>query len=384
MKNIRLFAPDLGNDELDEIRNSFEKQWIGLGPKVKQFEDEFKKYLRVNEGSTIATNSATAALHLAVLSLDLPKGTKVVVPNITFISTALVVKQCGLEPVFVDVENENLQIDLKLLKEVLHIHKNIGAIITVHFGGHYCDLYELMNICKLNGIPLIEDCANCTGGEFKGKKLGTFGDIGCYSFEEKKNMTTGDGGMIYFRDPKKRKWFEQMRWCGINKDTWKRIKGQSTNDIDPYHWYYEVSLPGFKYNMNDLAACIGLVQLRKLDHMNAYRSELIQTYLNELSKVMDVKPSWNYELNEISGYWLFSLRAKKRDQLIQFLKKHGIATGSHFTPMTLHPIFQTSIKTKMPISETIHNELITLPLHCGMNKEDVLYVTDNIQKFYQL
>lgn len=379
---VRLFTPEIGQEELDEIKSSFDAKWIGLGPKVRKFEKDFFNYLNVSEGDVVATNSATAALHLAILSLSLPKGAKIVVPNITFVSTALVVLHAGYVPVLIDVDENNLQIDLNLLEDLVRGDSSIGAVIAVHLGGHYCDLVKLLKICETFNLRLIEDCANCTGGEFMGKKLGTFGDVGCYSFEEKKNMTTGDGGMIYFRTIEDKPWFEQMRWCGINKDTWRRLKIQEKSDEDPYHWYYEVSLPGYKYNMNDLAASIGIVQLRKLDAMNAYRARLIGLYLKGIESLSQIKPSWEYKLSGTSGYWLFSVVCERRDDLILHLKSKEISTGSHFTPLSLHPLFKKYNISDLNVSLSIHTKLLTLPLHCNMTEDDVNYICQEIKEFY--
>lgn len=379
-KNIRLFQPYIGKEELEQIKDSFDKTWIGLGNKVSILEENFKEYFNEPEGECIALNSATAALHLALNVYDFPKGSEVLIPNITFVSTSHAVLYNGLKPVFVDVEEETFQMSVSDLEK--KITKKTVAIIPVHFGGHYCDMNTIMRLAKKKKLKVIEDCANCLGGKYDNKYLGTIGDIGCFSFEEKKNMTSGDGGLIFTKDKSLVVKLNKLRWVGINKDTWKRIKSQNSKDEDPYHWYYEVDVLGYKYNMNDLSACIAIEQLKKLDKMNSIRENLISYYLEKLGKSEFYKPTFPYDLNN-SGYWLFSLRVKDKNNLINHLKKNGIATGVHFMPNTLHPLYHEYDKNDTPISYNHWEEILTLPLHCYLENEDIDYITTAIKSFYE-
>ncbi len=190
--NIRLFKPSVGEEELAMLKEVFDRAWLGLGPMVSKFEDEWSGY--IGSKMSIGVNSATAALHLALTAFHFPEGKKVLVPAITFTSTANVVLYNRLIPVFVDVDPVTTVMDM----EDLHrkIDKDCVAVIPVHNGGYPVPMDELMGIAKTHNLKVIEDCAHCAGGEYKGKKLGTWGHIGCFSFEEKKCMTTGDGGMI--------------------------------------------------------------------------------------------------------------------------------------------------------------------------------------------
>jgi len=373
---VRLFKPSVGEDELRAIEDVFQRSWLGLGPKVNELEKAWSEYL--NCRISVAVNSGTAALHLALASFNFPRKQKVLVPAITFVSTATAALYNGLEPVFVDVNEKTLGIDLNDLQE--KITKNCVAVMAVHMGGHPLPMDELMEIARSRGLKVIEDCAHCAGGEYKGKKLGTWGDIGCFSFEEKKGMTTGDGGMICSNDEKLLEKITPMRWVGIDKDTWKRSKAYTEQKEDAKHWYYEINSLGYKYNMNDLSASIGLVQLKKLDKMNEARREAIRRYLDGLKDSRKVKPLLPYDLNSNSSYWIFGIRSKKRDEIIIHLKNAGIATGVHYTPLPMHPFFK---KHKENVNKAIdvYSSILTLPLFADITNKEIDYVVNCILDF---
>jgi perosamine synthetase len=204
---------------------------------------------------------------------------------------------------------------------------------------------------KLN-LKVIEDCAHCAGGEYKGKKLGTWGHIGCFSFEEKKCMTTGDGGMICSDDIGLIEPLKAYRWVGIDKDTWRRVESsRGDHENEAMHWHYEISVLGYKYNMNDVAAAIGLAQLKKLDAMNVRRAKIIRRYLEGIKNLKKIKPVFPYEPGN-GAYWYFGIRCTQRDELIIYLKNRGIATGVHFYPLTLQPLFKPYAKD-YPVAENI-------------------------------
>jgi len=209
--------------------------------------------------------------------------------------------------------------------------------------------------------------------------LGTWGDIGCFSFEEKKLMTTGDGGMIVSDDPELLKDIKAMRWVGIDKDNWKTAQSYVDANKDAMHWFYEINILGYKYNMNDLAASIGLAQLKKLQGMNDRRSEIIGKYMDGIKNVAGIKPLLPYE-PERYVYQMFGIRAEKRDELMIYLKLKGIATGCHYTPLSIQPLFEPWGKN-CPYIEEEHKKFITLPLHADLTNEEVDYVLDALSSF---
>jgi Predicted pyridoxal phosphate-dependent enzyme apparently involved in regulation of cell wall biogenesis len=233
--NVRLFKPSVGEEELQMIREAFERSWIGLGPNVSQFEAEWEKFTGCAQA--VAVNSATAALHLALAVFRFPEGKKVLVPSLTFAATATAALYNRLQPVFVDSDPVTLGIDLEDLERKWD--PDCVAVIPVHYAGHPVPMDELVPWARARGLKIVEDCAHTAGAIYKGKMLGLWGDIGCFSFEEKKLMTTGDGGMMVTNDPELFREVKAMRWVGIDKDNWKTAQSYVTANRDAMHWFYE-------------------------------------------------------------------------------------------------------------------------------------------------
>lgn len=375
---VRLFKPSLGNEELDNIKDAFDRSWIGLGPKVKAFEQEWCRYIGCK--AAVAVNSATAALHLAVMAFGFPPGKKVLVPVITFASTAFAPLYNQLEPVFVDVDTDTLSISIDDLER--KYTSDCMAVIPVHFGGYPAPMEQIVDFARAKNLKVIEDCAHVAGANYRGKKLGTWGDIGCFSFEEKKAMTTGDGGMLCSDDVRLLEGIQPARWVGIDKDTWKRNAGYTdAENLDTRHWYYEIAMLGFKYNMNDLSAAIGLAQLKKLDQMNRRRREIVGCYMEGIKDLKRLRPLLPYAPEE-NHYWIFGVRCENRDALIRFLKSKEVATGVHYMPLTRHPFFKP-YASECPCAERIWESFVTLPLHADLRDAEVDYVVAALQDFDQ-
>jgi len=373
--NIRLFKPSLGQQELDNIKDAFERSWIGLGPRVNEFEEKWAKFVGAKQA--VGLNSATAALHLAMRIFGFPRGKKVLVPSLTFSATASAILYNDLIPVFVDSDPVTLGMDLEDMKN--KYDEDCVAVIPVHYCGHPVPMDELMPWAREKGLKVIEDCAHTSGSNYKGKNLGTWGDIGCFSFEEKKLMTTGDGGMMVTNQPELFKNVKAMRWVGIDKDNWKTSQAYTQANKDAMHWFYEINVLGYKYNMNDLAASIGLGQLERLPEMNARRSEIIKQYMEGIQDIEGVEPLLPYEPDKYV-YQMFGIRAEKRDDLMIHLKSQGVATGCHYTPLSMQPLFKPYAGDCSYI-EREHNKFITLPLHVDLADEEVAYVMEKIREF---
>ncbi|MCU0473989.1 MAG: DegT/DnrJ/EryC1/StrS family aminotransferase [Bacteroidales bacterium] len=370
--NIRLFKPSLGEEELQAVKEAFDRSWIGLGPKVNEFEEAWKEYIGCK--MAVGVNSATAALHLALRLFGFSKGKKVLVPSLTFSSTASAVLYNDLIPVFVDSDPVTLGISMEDLE--CKYDKDCVAVIPVHYAGHPVPMEKLVPWARENGLKIIEDCAHTAGGKYQGKSLGTWGDIGCFSFEEKKCMTTGDGGMMVTNDPDLFKDVKAMRWVGIDKDNWKSAQEYTHAARDAMHWFYELKILGWKYNMNDLAASIGLVQLKRLPELNKKRSEIIQDYLEGINGIMGIKPLLPFEPDRYT-YQMFGIRAEKRNDLIIYLKSNGIATGCHYTPLSLQPLFKPW-GNNCPFIEMEHKRLITLPLHADLTSDEINFINSKL------
>jgi perosamine synthetase len=366
--NIRLFKPDLGQNELEAVKAAFDRAWIGLGPNVNKLEEAWEKRLGCAEA--IGLNSATAALHLALAVFRFPAGKKVLVPSMTFSATASAILYNQLIPVFVDSNPETLGISLEDLEK--KYDRDCVAIMPVHYAGHPVPMDKLVPWARERNLKIIEDCAHTTGSLYNGTPLGLWGDIGCYSFEEKKLMTTGDGGMICSNDPELLKDVRAMRWVGIDKDNWKTAQKYTDSNLDALHWYYELNTLGYKYNMNDLAASIGLVQLEKLDLMNNKRSSIIDRYISGLQKRADIQLLVPYETDKYV-YQMFGIRVDNKTEMILHLKSKGIATGCHYTPLSIQPLF-AKWGHNCPYVEKEVDRCITLPLHTGLTNEELDYI----------
>ena len=375
--NIRLFKPSLGEEELENIKDVFGRSWIGLGPKVEEFEKKWAEYIRCK--AAIGLNSCTAALHLALRVFGFQEGKKVLVPALTFSATASAILYNRLIPVFVDSDPVTLGISLEDLEK--KYDKDCIAVIPVHYCGHPVPMEKLMPWAKERGLKVIEDCAHTAGAVYNGKSLGTWGDISCFSFEEKKLMTTGDGGMICSDDPELLKDIIAYRWVGIDKDNWKTAKAYTRANRNAMHWFYEINLLGYKYNMNDLSACVGLAQLKKLPLMNERRSQIIRKYLDGIKNVKSITPLLPFE-PEKYVYQMFGIRSEKRDDLMIYLKSKGIATGCHYTPLSLQPLFKPYSRD-CPVVEKEHYKFITLPLHADLTNNEVDYIVNAIEEFYE-
>lgn len=374
--NIRLFKPCIGEEELNNIKDAFDRAWIGLGPKVTEFENEWSKFIECK--SSIGLNSATAALHLAITSFRFTPGKKVLVPAITFASTAFAPVYNQLEPVFVDVDKDTVSISLDDLEK--KYTEDCVAIMPVHFGGHPAKMDLILDFAKTKNLKIVEDCAHTAGSKYKDKKLGMWGNIGCFSFEEKKAMTTGDGGMMCSDDEELLAPMKACRWVGIDKDTWKRVDGYTdTKAVDAMHWYYEISSLGFKYNMNDLSASIGLAQLKKLDWMNLERSKHIKRYMDGIKDLKYIKPLLPFEPDK-NSYWLFGVRCEKRDELIMHLKSKGIATSVHYVPLMLFPFFK-KWDNGCETAKNIWKSFITLPLFAELKDSEIDYIVESLYEF---
>ena len=373
--NIRLFKPSFGDEELQAVKEAFDRSWVGLGPMVSEFEEKWAEFTGAK--LAIGVNSATAALHLALAAFKFPEGKKVLVPSQTFSATASSVLYNRLIPVFVDSDPITLGICLEDLDK--KYDKDCVAVMPVHYAGHPVPMDKLIPWAKERGLRVIEDCAHTAGGFYHGRMLGTWGDIGCYSFEEKKLMTTGDGGMMVTNDPELFIDVKAMRWVGIDKDNWKTAQAYLDANHDALHWFYELNVLGYKYNMNDLAASIGLAQFKKLPDFNKKRSQIIRRYMDGLVGIDGVKPFLPFE-PEKYPYQMFGVRAGRRNDLIVYLKSKGIATGCHYTPLSSQPLFKPYANGCEYIEKEA-DKLITLPLHVDLTNEEVDYVVENIKNF---
>lgn len=377
MNKVRLFKPWVGKEEISNIKKVFKNAWLGYGSEVYKFEKKFAKFIGTKYA--VAVNSGTAALHLALLCNNFKKNKEVLVPSITFSATAASALYCGLKPKFVDIKKEDLTIDFEDIKK--KYTKNCVALICVHMGGHPAQMEKIRPWAKKKRLLLIEDSAESCGSIYKGKKLGTWSDISCFSFEEKKIITTGDGGMICLNDKEKYKKIKSLSFHGWNIDPWQRhlMFFRKKNKFSK-HWKYEIENLGYKYNMNDLTAAIGLAQLKKINLFNKNRNLILKKYLNGIKDLKHIKAVFPYDLKN-GSYWLFSVKTKFRDELINFLKKKNISTAVHFVPLPMNKLYKNYNNNSLKNTKNIWKEIVSLPFFPDLENKKIEHITNCLRSF---
>lgn len=369
---IQVFSPDIGDQEIAAVAKVLRSGWIGLGPTTQRLEQAFAHYIGVKHA--VGLNSCTAALHLALEVLEVGPGDEVIVPTITFVSTAHAVVYTGAKPVFADVLEDTLNIDVADIRR--KITNRAKVILPVHYGGHPCDMDEIHELAQEHDIEVVEDAAHACGATYKGRKVGSLSDLTCFSFHAVKNLTTGEGGMLTTNSEERDKLLRQLRWLGINKDTWTRSE---TKEGEIYAWRYSVERLGYKYHMNDIAAALGLVQLERLAELNARRRYIAERYNEGLSDLDEI--TLPVERPYVcSSFHVYPIQLDRRDALIGFLKRRNIAPGVHYYPIHLHPYYRDE-STSLLVAERVWRRELSLPMHPGLSDSDIDKIIEVIQDF---
>ncbi len=373
-KLIPVLQPSIGQEEIDAVAEVMRSGWLGLGPKTEQFEQQFSAYTGAR--FTIALNSGTAALHLALDALGIGPGDEVIVPTITFISTVHAVSYVGATPVFADVEPDSMNITADEIERKRT--SRTKAVIVVHLAGHPCDMDAIHEVASKAGIKVIEDAAHACGAQYNGQLVGTLSPITCFSFHAVKNLTCGEGGALTCDHEWLARRFREKRWVGISRDTWIRT---STEHV--YAWQYYVSELGYKYHMNDVQAAIGVVQLSKLDRLNGRRREVALQYAEGLGDLdgVELPKEKPYARSAWHLYQIKLPNEQLRDQLIGYLQERNIATGVHYYPCHLHPYY-IHTRAEVPVSSMLWKRILSLPMHPNLLDEDVERVIDGIRSFH--
>jgi dTDP-4-amino-4,6-dideoxygalactose transaminase len=360
-----------GEEEKKEVINTLESGWITLGPRTKKFEEDLIAYIGVNYA--IALNSCSAALHLALLASGVKKGDEVVTTPLTFASTVNAILHTGARPVLADIDPNTLNLDPRKVEKV--ITKNTKVLLPVHYGGHPVELDAFQYLAKKNSLVLIEDAAHAIGAEYKGSKIGTIGDMTCYSFHPVKNMTTGDGGAVVTNNKEYADKLSVLRVNGMDKESWKR---NSTTGS----WDYAITALGFKYHMNDIAAALGICQLSKLDKNNCRRKELADVYNVEFDghsviQRLVTSPNIKHAHNLYPVLIDISKLKVTRNEIMEKMKSYNVGSIVYYRPIHMHKFYEDLLGCRagdFPVAENVFKELICLPIFAGMDSEDARYV----------
>jgi dTDP-4-amino-4,6-dideoxygalactose transaminase len=410
MLKIPFYKPSIGPEEINEVVDTLRSGWLTTGPKTKQFEREFGEYL--GHKHAVAVNSCTAALHLALEAIGLKAGQGVIVPTMTFAATAEVVRYFGARPLLVDCRPEDFNLDVadaeRKLQSALADGQSVAAIMPVHYGGQIGDVAGVQALARRYHLKIVEDAAHCCPAYYRNDQasnlrpptserdvlnpqpstlnssgwlsVGTSADISCYSFYANKTITTGEGGMACTANAEYADRMRIMSLHGISRDAWKRFMAEGS-------WYYEIIAPGHKYNLTDIAAAIGIHQLRKANRLHQRRTELAAFYHDQLKEVEElVLP--NVQPGRIHSWHLYVIRLRldrlniDRAQFISELQKLGIGTSVHWLPLHMHPYYRETYgysPRDLPTANSLYPELITLPLYPDMSGEDAAHVCNSIK-----
>lgn len=370
-------CPLIAEEEINEVNDSMRSCWLSTGPKVTKFENLIKNY--VNTKYVKAVNSCTAAMHLSLIVAKVGVGDEVITPALTFSATANVISHVGATPVFVDVEKETGNIDVAQIEK--KISKKTKAIMPVHMHGRPCKMEEIMKIAKKHDLIVIEDAAHALGASYKNKKIGSIGDFTCFSFYATKNLSTGEGGMV---STKKKKWadlIEMYALHGMSKGAWKRYS-------DKGYSHYLIKVPGYKYNMMDLQAAIGIHQFNKFEKMQKRREEIWKQYNKAFSDLPLILPA-KIEKDIDHAYHLYTILIKpeklkiNRDFFLKALHMENIGVGVHFISLHLHPYYKNMYKFKkndFPNAAFISDRTISLPFSAKLTDKDVEDVINAVKK----
>lgn len=367
--------PLIGEDEIQEVVDSLRSGWVTTGPKVKRFEKEFAEYVQARHA--IAVNSCTAALHLSLAGCGIGPGDEVVVPTLTFCATANVVVHLGARPVLVDVDANGLLTAESFDRAITPRTK---AVIPVHFSGQACDLDSILDVAATHHIAVVEDAAHAVGAFYQDRRIGTYGRAAAFSFYATKNMTTGEGGMITTNDDSLAAQIRRLALHGMSRDAWKRYTEAGS-------WYYEVLEPGYKDNMTDVQASLGIHQLRRLDSFIERRRMIAELYDEAFTSLDEfdtpVELPGRKHVYHVYPICFRSGCGIDRAAFIEELKQANIGASVHFIPLHRHPYYREQFGLRsedFPVAERLYAGYVSLPLYPRMTAQDVDDVIDAVRE----
>lgn len=369
---IKVAKACVGKEELDEIKEALDYGYFGLAYKVNELEEQIANYLKTDR-SVVCCANGTSALHLALESIGVGPGDEVIVPSFTFIASVQAVLMAGAKPVLCDINKDDFLIDVKDVER--KITKKTKAIIPVHYSGNVCDMNALLSLKEKYGIRIVEDAAHAFGSLYRGKKVGSFGDVTCFSFDSIKVMTCGEGGAVVTNDLEAVELMKQKRLLGIDRKT------MHVKDWKKRSWMYDVKTIGYRYHMSNINAAIGLAQIKKVDSFIEKRRHLCNLYTQLLSEIKEIsfeKASW-----QSVAPFMFPILVpeEKRNALRDYLKDRDIETGISYIPV--HTFERFKDKSELfPNTNYVFGKIINLPLHPNLNDEDIKLICNTIKEFF--
>lgn len=374
MEKIPVFAPFIDSSTKKHLENALDAGWLGMGAFTKEFEERIEAYLGSNERYVVATNTGTSALHIALLSANIGQGDEVITPSFNYVADHQAIVMTGADVVMCDIRDDNLGIDCEKAEKL--ITDKTKAILPLHFAGIPCDQKEVYKLAKKYDLRVIEDAMHAFGTTIDGKKIGSYGDITCFSFDPVKVLTSIDGGCVVTSNKKELERLHRLRLLGVDKDTTERYKNKRA-------WDYDVVDEGYRYHLTNIMASVGISQIKCVEGFIKSRQNVCQKYNEAFKKIEGLKIP-NSDFCNVSPF-IYSIRVLngRRAELIEFLHNLDIDVGIHFIPVHKHSYFKNSKFGDMTITEKITNEVLTLPLHSHMKIESVERVINGIKSFFK-
>jgi len=375
-KFLPYHVPSIGEDEINEVADTLRSGWITTGEKTQRFESEFARYTCA--GHAVALNSCTAAMHLALVAAGVGEGDEIITTPYTFAATAAVAIWLKARPVFVDIDGRSFNINCDLIEAA--ITKKTRAIMPVHIGGHPCDMDIIKRISGQHNLTVIEDAAHALASKYKGRPIGSIGDMTAFSFYATKNITTGEGGMLTTDNEEFASRVRKLSLHGLSKDAWKRYGASGS-------WYYEIEEPGFKDNLSDIMASLGIHQLKRLNEFQSIRRKYADIYNREFSGMdfIDV-PYVDRDIEHSRHLYIVQLRLERlsvdRAGFIEALRQMNIGTSVHFIPLHMHPYYARAFGYKpddFPNARYVYERAVSLPLYPAMTEEDINDVVRSVK-----
>jgi perosamine synthetase len=368
--------PEISEEEIASVVETLRSGWITTGPKAREFERRFAE--ATSASHAVMVNSCTAALHLALEAIGVRAGDEVIVPTLTFAATAEVVRYFGATPVLVDVGAADHNVTAAAIEAA--ITSRTRAVIPVHFAGQSCDMDDIVAAAHAKRIPVVADAAHTFPASYRGRNVGTLADITCFSFYATKTITTGEGGAAVTENSE---WADRMRIMslhGISRDAWKRYTAEGS-------WYYEVVAPGYKYNLTDMAAAVGLGQLSRAESMRARRRSIADAYDLAFGDLKALQlPTRSAERTHAHHLYVVKLRPGAlridRDQFIRELKALGIGSSVHFIPLHVHPYYRETFgytPERLPVALDLYQRSVSLPIYSRMTDAEVARVVQSVR-----
>ncbi len=373
MEKIPVFSPSVGEDTKQHVNDALDVGWLGMGATTKELEERISDFLELQDRYVVTTNTGTSALHIALLVAGIGPGDEVITPSFNYVADHQAIRMTGASVVMCDICEDNLGIDCK--KAEMLINKKTKAIIPLHFAGIPCDQKGVFELAKKYNLRVIEDAMHAFGTTIDNKKIGSYGDIACFSFDPVKIITSIDGGCVTVNTKEDVEKLHRLRLLGVDKDTTERYKNKRA-------WDYDVLSEGYRYHLTNIMASIGISQIKKIDEFIKSRQKVCQEYNKYFENISELKVPQT-DFSNISPF-IYSLRVLngKREKLIKHLQDRDIEVGIHFIPVHRHKYFQNCKTNKMDITEKVVKEVLTLPLHSNMKKEFVERIIQGIISFF--